>query len=222
MSNAPLGLFGGTFDPIHFGHLRLAEEARSGLGLAQVIWIPAGQPPHRSSPQVSAQHRLAMVRLGIADNPGFTMDEGEAASAAKSYTVTTLARLRAQHGGARPLVLLLGADAFAGLATWHRWQELFALAHLAVATRPGHPLESARWPQALQSEFKRRQIADPETLGQAAGGNIVAFTLTPLDISATAIRSALAAGESARYLLPAAVLDYIALHRLYQNPATTH
>lgn len=221
---APLGILGGTFDPVHYGHLRLAEEARISLGLAQVIWIPAGQPPHRSAPRVSAQHRLAMVRLAIAGNPAFAVDEGEALSEAPSYTVTTLERLRAQpgYGEERPLVLLLGADAFAGLATWHRWQELLALAHLAVATRPSYPLESRLLPPALESEFQTRLARDAQALGQAAAGSIVPFAITALDISGTRIRGALAASGSARYLLPDTVLDYIAEHRLYQNPATGH
>ena len=218
----PLGLLGGTFDPVHFGHLRLAEEARLGLGLEQVLWIPAGQPPHRHAPHVSAHHRLAMVRLAIANNPGFALDTGEALSAAPSYSVTTLTRLRTQYGRERPLVLLLGVDAFALLPTWHRWQELFSLAHLAVATRPGYPLESGSLPPALEQEFQKRLASDAQALGQTTAGSIVPFAITALDISATRIRDTLTASGSARYLLPDAVVDYIAEHRLYQNPAPGH
>lgn len=218
----PLGLLGGTFDPIHFGHLRLAEEARMSLGLEKVVWIPAGQPPHRNAPRVSAQHRLAMVRLAIAGNPDFTLDDGETLSDKMSYSVTTLTRLRNLHGPGKPLVLLLGADAFGGLTTWHRWQDLFALAHLAVATRPGYAVHQESLPPALENEFTTRFASEPQDLGKAASGRIVAFPITSLDISGTAIRSALAAGGSARYLLPDAVLDYIALHRLYQNLSTGH
>jgi len=219
---SPLGLLGGTFDPVHFGHLRLAEEAKTALGLEKVTWIPAGQPPHRSTPGASARHRLEMVRLAIAGNPGFTLDDGETLSEAKSYSVTTLSRLRNLHGAEKPLVLLLGADAFVGLPTWHCWQELFSLAHLAVATRPGYALEPEALPPALQNEFRTRVSSDAKDLGKAPAGRIVAFPITSLAISGTAIRNALAADDSARYLLPDTVLDYIAEHRLYQNPATGH
>lgn len=132
----PLGLFGGTFDPVHLGHLRLAEEAREALGLASVRWIPAGQPPHRGAPRLSGAHRLAMVRLAVAGNPAFQVDGAEVESPGPSYTVTTLERLRRELGPEQPLVLLLGADAFAGLPGWHRWQALLGLAHLVVLHRP--------------------------------------------------------------------------------------
>ena len=124
-TGSPLGIFGGTFDPVHYGHLRLAEDAVIGLGLPRVRWIPAGQPALRDAPRVSAAQRLAMVRLAIEGNPCFEIDSGEVDRQQTSYTVTTLERLRASLGKARPLVLLLGADAFAGLAGWHRWPELF-------------------------------------------------------------------------------------------------
>ncbi len=215
MSDRALGLFGGTFDPVHFGHLRLAEEARSALGLEQVLWLPSGQPPHRPAPRATADHRLEMVRLAIEGNPGFALDAAEAQSAATSYTVTTLERLRSLHGLNRPLVLLLGADAFAGLASWHRWRDLLALTHLAVATRPGHSLESRFLPAELQGEFQARLTHDAQVLSQAPAGAILTFNISALEISGTWIRGALATAGSARYLLPDPVLDYIARHRLY-------
>lgn len=215
MRDAALGLFGGTFDPVHFGHLRLAEEARGALALERVLWLPSGQPPHRTAPGSAAHHRLEMVRLAIEGNPGFALDAAEVQSAAPSYTVTSLERLRSLHGRQKPLVLLLGADAFAGLTGWHRWQELFALVHLAVATRPGHQLESRLLPTALQREFQARLAQDPQALGRAPAGAILPFAITALDISGTLIRKALATDTSARYLLPDPVLDYIAEHRLY-------
>lgn len=135
---APLGLLGGTFDPVHYGHLRLAEEAREALKLPELRWIPAGQPPHRTAPRTAAGHRLEMVRRAVAGNPAFTVDDAETRAPGPSFTVTTLERLRAALPD-RPLVLLMGADAFLGLATWHRWRELLDLAHLGVATRPGFP-----------------------------------------------------------------------------------
>lgn len=212
----PLGILGGTFDPIHHGHLRLAEEARERLALAAVCLIPAGTPPHRHPPQADGPHRLAMVRAAVAANPGLTVDASEIESHGPSYTVPTLERLRAQHGPGRPLVLLLGADAFLGLTTWHRWQDLFALAHLAVATRPSHVLETTHMTPALAAEFSQRQTLSAAALAEAPAGCIIPFGITPLDISATAIRAALATGGSARYLLPDGVLDYISRNRLYQ------
>ncbi|MCB1957752.1 MAG: nicotinate-nucleotide adenylyltransferase [Rhodocyclaceae bacterium] len=217
---APLGLLGGTFDPIHHAHLRLAEEAADALGLAQVRLVPAGQPPHRGTPMSSPEHRLAMVRLATAGNPRLEVDPAEVASPRASYTVLTLERLRAELGPRRPLVLLLGADAFAGLASWHRWREVFALAHVAVANRPGHAPHARRWPAALDPELDAectpRLGSDPAVLAAAPAGHIVPFDMTPLAISATRIRELLGAGLSARYLLPGSVLDYIGKHSLYR------
>lgn len=214
----PLGLFGGTFDPVHYGHLRLAEEAIAQLGLAGVRWIPAGNPPHRGTPQVTAAQRLAMVSRSTADNPRFSVDPAEVEAAAPSYTVLTLERLRAELGPAQPLVLLVGADAFAGLAGWHRWPEILDLAHVAVSHRPGFPVEAASLPTALADAFRQRRLADVGGLRAAPGGGIVTFAMTQLAISATQIRKLLANGLSARYLLPDGVLDYISSHSLYRNP----
>lgn len=214
----PLGIFGGTFDPIHIGHLRLAEEAREQLGLASVLWVPAGQPPHRGGPAVSASDRLAMVAAATADNPAFAVDPAEVQSTLPSYTVPTLERLRGEHGASRSLVLLLGADAFAGLPAWHRWQDLFALAHVAVSHRPGFPIEPASLPAALATEFSRRRSDDPRTLASMPAGSIVTFAMTQLAVSATQIRQLLANGKSTRYLLPEAVIAYIQQRQLY-SPA---
>jgi nicotinate-nucleotide adenylyltransferase len=211
----PLGVFGGTFDPVHLAHLRLAEEARDHLQLTAVRWIPAGQPYHREAPPTAAADRLAMVQLAVADNPAFTVDAAEVHSGQPSYTVPTLERLRAELGPDQPLVLLLGADAFAGIPSWHRWQELFGLAHLAVAHRPGYPLEAAELPPVLAAELTARQT-DATALRHAPAGAIVPFAMTPLAVSATHIRALLAAGNSARYLLQPEVAAYIAAHRLYR------
>lgn len=210
----PLGLFGGTFDPIHLGHLRLAETAREALGLARVRLIPAGQPPHRATPGASGNHRLAMARLATADNPAFEVDAAEVTAAQASFTILTLERLRAELGPERPLVLLLGVDAFLGLPTWRRWTELLDFAHLAVANRPGYTLDAAQMPAAL-ADLVARCKASPATLGAAPAGAIVPFEMTPLAISATDIRARAAAGLSLRYLLPPPVVDYISRHQLY-------
>lgn len=213
----PLGLFGGTFDPVHFGHLRLAEESIAHLGLAGVRWIPAGHPPHRGTPQVTPAQRLEMVLRSTAGNERFSVDAGEVEAAAPSYTVLTLERLRRELGSEQSLVLLVGADAFAGLATWHRWREIFSLAHVAVSHRPGFPVEVASLPADLATEFSTRRQPDAEVLKASPAGAIVTFAMTQLAISATQIRTLLSNGKSARYLLPDAVLDYIRTHSLYRN-----
>lgn len=210
---SPFGVFGGTFDPIHYGHLRLAEDMADALGLERVVFIPAGQPPHRGVPRTAARHRLEMVRRAIAGNPRFEADACEVERDAPSYTVDTLTALRARLRDEQPLWLLLGADAFMGLPTWHDWRRLFELANLAVAARPGTPLLDAdAMPTMLKSEVAQRQ-----SLKDAAGGVLIRQT-PPLDISATAIRDTLARRGSARYLLPDAVLDYIHEHQLYTHP----
>lgn len=210
----PIGIFGGTFDPIHFGHLRLAEEMAEGIGLSRVLFIPAGQPPHRGTPRTAAPHRLEMVRRAIAGNPRFAVDAREVQSPRPSYTVDTLTALRAELGDEQPLWLLLGADAFLGLPSWHEWRRLFELAHIAVAARPGAQLmQSDAMPEVLKNEVSQRQVAAGPDTGPA--GSVLLRQTPPLDISATAIRDTLARHGSARYLLPDAVLDYIHEHQLY-------
>ena len=218
---ALLGIFGGTFDPVHLGHLRLAEEATETLGLSSIRWIPAGQPAHRmvdnKLPQVSAQQRLEMVRLAIAGNPRFDLDAAEVEADQPSFTVPTLERLRHpdQCGTQRPLVLLVGADAFAGLPDWHRWEEIFKLAHIAVAHRPGFPIDTGSLPESLAGIYRERYSTSPAALAEAPAGRIVTFAMTQLAISATQIRSLLANGRSPRYLLPDAVIAYIQSTFLY-------
>lgn len=211
-----IGILGGTFDPIHFGHLRLAEELSQQLDLAEVRFIPSGRPWHRDAPGATPEQRLEMARLAIAGNPRFRLDEREASSGAPGYTVDTLTSLRRELGEAQPLCLLLGADAFLGLASWHRWRELFELAHLAVAQRPGFSLLAEHMESALRGETERRMSSGPQALQAAACGKVLACPITPLDISATHIRSAVKAGQSPRYLLPDAVVDYIQTHHLYR------
>jgi nicotinate-nucleotide adenylyltransferase len=210
-----LGIFGGTFDPIHHGHLRLGIEARQRLGLGTIRLIPAGQPPHRARPGTPAEQRLAMVELATRGLEGFEVDAAEVLCAQPSYTVATLERLRAELGMQRPLVLILGADAFLGLPGWHRWRELFNLAHIAVATRPGYVLADALYGGDLADECPQRLSQRPEVLHDAPAGSIVPFTIPSLDISATLIRQALAQGDDAHFLLPPLVLDYIQTHHLY-------
>lgn len=218
MSTGPVGIFGGTFDPIHHGHLRLAEELAESAKLAEVRFLPSGTPPHRSKPGADAQHRLEMVRLAIANNARFSVDDRETKRAGPGYTFDTLTELRQELGERRPLALLVGADAFLELATWHRWRTLFDLAHIVVAYRPGFPIDSwqARMPEPLAHEYAARFMQQPLAVHLAPAGGIAAVSMTGLDISATFVRTTLKAGASARYLLPDSVLDYIASRGLYR------
>lgn len=217
MSTGPVGVFGGTFDPIHYGHLRLAEEIAEGARLAEVRFFPSGTPPHRSRPGAQPQHRVEMVRLAIEGNARFALDDRETKRAGPGYTFDTLSELRAELGAQRPLVLLLGADAFLELPTWHRWRALFDLAHIAVAYRPGFPIDTwqARMAEPLAHEYAARFMQQPLAVHLAPAGGIAAVSMTGLDISATFVRTALGRGSSPRYLLPDAVLAYIRKHTLY-------
>ena len=213
----PVGILGGTFDPIHYAHLRLAEEVADALDLAQVRFVPASIPPHRASPQVSATHRADMVRLACADNARFALDDRECRRAGPSYTVDTLLELRAELGSACSLCLLMGLDAFLGLTTWSRWERLFELAHIVIAHRPGFALDPAAVPAALARELDARRAQSTRELRQSWAGLVWLQAITPLDISATAIREAIRERRSPRYLLPDSVLDYIHRSSLYKD-----
>jgi nicotinate-nucleotide adenylyltransferase len=220
MGASALGILGGTFDPIHCGHLELARELRAALPLAAVRLVPAGDPPHRSAPVASAADRLAMVELAIAGDRGLEVDAREIRRSGPSYTVVTLEELR-REDRARALVLIVGADAFLGLPAWHRWRELFALAHLVVVARPGVELDLARAP-ALLPEWESRHARDARALLATPAGTIVLQPVTAHDISATAIRRELVRGaagvDAVRGLLPSSVLAYIERNQLYRPP----
>lgn len=214
---AAIGILGGTFDPIHYGHLRLAEEAADACALGHVLLIPAALPNLRSAPHTPAQHRLEMVRLAAASNPRLAVDGRELLREGTSYTVDTLTSLRAELGDECPLCLILGADAFLRLPAWSRWTRLFELAHVVVATRPGYDLDgAARLSAELDAEWRRRRAADPADLRARPAGAIAAIGIPLLEISATDLRARIARRASARYLLPLAVLDYISAHHLYE------
>ena len=215
-SEAPLGILGGTFDPIHTAHLRLAEVACDLFGLAGVIFVPTGQPWHRAHPAASGEDRLAMVRIATAGDSRFSVDASEVLGSAPGYTVETLERLRGQYRRERSLVLLLGADAFLGLPSWHRWRDIFGLAHLGVASRPGHALDAAAMPAALAEEFGRR-CGSPAGLAASPAGTIVPFALSAGTVSATEVRQRLAMGADVGDLLPGGVVDYIAQRNLYPD-----
>ncbi len=215
----PLALLGGTFDPVHYGHLRLADDVRRALGLAQLRLIPAADPPHRGGPHASAAHRLAMLRAALPEFPGLVADDRELRRGGKSFTVLTLEELR-REDPSRPLWLVLGADAFRGLPGWHRWRELFALAHIVVVARPGVSPADAL-PPLLAEEWQHRQTHDSAVLFATPAGRIFQQAVAPHDISATTIRARLARGcdpDELSQLLPPAVLAYIETHHLYRPP----
>jgi nicotinate-nucleotide adenylyltransferase len=206
-----IGLFGGTFDPVHFGHLRAALEVKELLNLDDFRLLPAGIPPHRATPVASAGHRVAMLRLAVAGHPGITVDDRETRRSGNSYMVDTLAEIR-QESGDTPLMLLLGQDAANALDTWHEWRTIFRLAHLVIMRRPD---SAVSWSGELLDRVKPRLVEQPERLGEHPAGYVLPLAVTQLAISSTDIRSRLLAGQSPGFLLPDTVLEYIAQNRLY-------
>lgn len=197
--NRPLAILGGTFDPVHNGHLRVAWEAAEFLD-AEVNLVPAAVPPHRDPPVASAAQRVALVRAALRGQDRIGIDARELHRDGPSYTIDTLAELRAETGPERPLVLLLGADAFAGLPTWHRWRELFDLAHVGVLTRPGH--DGGPLPTELRTKIASRRCPGPAAMRESPAGRVLPVPVTALDISARRIREILAAGGEPRWLVP--------------------
>jgi nicotinate-nucleotide adenylyltransferase len=197
----PLGLFGGTFDPIHNGHLRTAFELLRALKLAEVRFMPTGNPPHRESTQADAEQRLALVRAAVAEQPGFTVDDREVRRTGLSYSVDTLTELRAEFP-LRPLCLLLGMDAFLGLPNWHRWQEILELAHVVVAHRPGW---KAPTQGPLGEAMVDRGTGAIRDLHGSKAGKIYVHAVTQLEISSTELRQLIVAGGDPRYLVPDSV-----------------
>jgi nicotinate-nucleotide adenylyltransferase len=199
-----LAILGGTFDPVHNAHLRVAWEAAEQLD-AEVRMIPANVPPHRDQPIASARERTAILRAALRGQDKLVLDERELRREGPSWTIDTLIELRDEIGPERPLVLLVGADAFLGLPSWHRWGELFDYAHIGVLTRPGH--EIATLPTELRIKVASRRASDPNALLASPCGRVLPMPVTPLEVSATLIRDVLAAGGEPRYLLPDATID---------------
>jgi nicotinate-nucleotide adenylyltransferase len=208
----PLAIFGGTFDPIHLGHLCVAWEASELLD-ADVLIMPSGVPPHRPPPIASAAQRVAMLQVALRDQSRLVLDARELTRSGLSYTVDTMVELRAEQGD-RPLVLLLGADAFAGLTGWHGWRQLFDLAHIGVLSRPG---EQAVLPDVLKDEAAPRWVDDPIAVRSLPSGKLIALSVTPLEISATCIRELIAAGREPRYQLPSGLFDNSSLLAPYRR-----
>jgi nicotinate-nucleotide adenylyltransferase len=206
-------ILGGTFDPVHFGHLRPALDVQQALGVDRVHLLPCRIPPHRTLPRLNEQQRLSLLRLAIADEAGLDIDTRELQRAGPSYMVDTLASLRDEIGE-RPLALALGMDALRGLDRWHRWEEILALCHLVVMQRPGHA-----WPQGdrLGEQVARRRVSDVQALYGAPSGCVLAVPVTQMAVSSTRVRELLRTGRSARYLLPEAVLEHIMQESWYAN-----
>lgn len=204
-----IGIFGGTFDPVHYGHLRAALELKALFELDHVRLIPCATPSHRSQTAASARQRLEMLRLAVGNQQDLVIDAQELEREGYSYTFDTLTALR--KNTAQTLLLFLGSDAFNQLTTWYRWQEIFDVAHVVVITRPDTVLNS------LGHFFKKRLIDDKTLLKKYNAGGLFFQEITQLAISATAIRGMMATGYSPRFLLPDAVIDYITQHQLYKD-----
>jgi len=210
----PIGILGGTFDPVHVAHLRIAQLALDVLRVVQVLWIPTGRPGYRDAPVASAAHRVAMLRLALGGEPRYAIDERELVDGASGYTVDTLTALRRQHDADRALVLLMGDDQFAKLDRWHRWKDLFALAHIAVFARPGDDFPPS---PAVAAEREARGDRANGAWRRRSAGAVIRVEMPPLKISATDLRERIGRGEDLSAWLPAPVIDYVARHRLYQD-----
>jgi len=207
-----IGVLGGTFDPVHFGHLRIALEIFQELDLAEVRFLPCHLPPHRAEPLAAPQDRLAMLRLAVQDQGGFFVDERELQRPGFSYMVDTLESLRTEFP-VRSLCLIMGMDAFASLHRWYHWEQLVTLAHLVIACRPGSDAALSPVVAALVAEHRAVDVAE---LRQHTAGRIWFQAVSQLDISASRIRALVREDKSARYLLPDAVWRYLCENKLYR------
>jgi nicotinate-nucleotide adenylyltransferase len=211
-----IGVFGGTFDPIHYGHLRAALDVHQALALRELRFMPLKVAVHREQPRASAAQRRAMVEAAVAGEPGFRVDDRELMRAGRSFSVDTLTSLRAELDGNRPICLLVGGDAFNGFFDWHRPRDILELAHLVVMQRPGAAIQ--RDPR-LRAEVERRRATRRHELEQTAAGRIWFESVTQLDISSTAIRRLFEQGRSPRFLLPDAVIEIARQCGCYAAPA---
>ncbi len=213
----PIGVFGGTFDPIHYGHLRTAYELLRKLRLPEVRFLPCGTPPHREEPVADAQQRLAMVQMATAGQPGFIVDDRELHRAGPSYSVDTLIDLRAEYPS-RSLCLIVGMDAFLSLPKWYQWRQVLELSHIVVAHRPGW-----RAPDLgpLGELLMDRGTGTVEDLHDARAGSIFIHAVTQLEISSTGLRTLIAEGGDPRFLMPDGVRDVIEKSGCYRRPRET-
>ncbi len=213
----PIGVFGGMFDPIHYGHLRTAHELHEILGLDTLAFLPAGDPPHRAAPLADAETRLAMVWAAVADDPRFFVDDRELRRTGPSYTILTLEEMRAERGG-QPIVLIMGMDAFAGIDRWHRAGDLLSLAHLVIALRPRAAIPHAGFAAEL---LHTRRCDDPARLSAAQAGLVYVSEGTQLDLSSSVVRDVVASGRDPRYLMPEASRRIILARGSYARPGET-
>jgi len=208
----PIGIFGGTFDPIHYGHLRTAFELLQALRLDEIRFVPSGDPPHRGTTVADASLRMDMVRLAVEGQPGFVVDDCEYRREGPSYTFDTLSHLRAEHAD-DPLGLIIGMDAFLGLTGWHRWDEILKLAHIIVAHRPGwRAPDTGELGDIIRTHGTQRL----EDLHDNLHGRVYVHAVTQLEIASTGIRELIAAGRDPRFLMPDPVRDLIVESNCYQ------
>ena len=220
-SERRIGILGGTFDPVHVAHLRVAEEAREALALDRILFVPAATPPHKSGHRISpAADRLAMLRLAVAGNPRFRVSPMEIERRGRSYSIDTLRTLRAQLPAATRITFLVGLDQFREIGTWKEYGDLFALADFAVLSRPSYRLTSPRalLPVAVRSDFCYQ--SDRRTLLHESGNRVLFLNVTALEISATDIRRRASQGQSIRYLVPGGVERYVRERALYARGST--
>lgn len=209
--NSAIGIFGGTFDPVHYGHLRAAVEAMEQLHLDDFRLLPAGTPALRPQAYASAEHRMAMLRLALSPYPDLVLDDREVRRDGPSYMVDTLAEIRDEVGDA-PVMLMIGQDAANALDQWHEWRRLFELTHLVIMRRPESTYD---YSPALLEQVQPRLVTDGQQLNGSPAGLILPLELTQLAISATDIRTRIRKGLSPRFLLPQPVIQYIRAHGLY-------
>ena len=209
-----IGILGGTFDPVHNGHLRLAIEFFERLNLEQLKLIPLHLPPHRDPPVANPEQRLAMLQLALENTEGIFIDECELRKDKTSYTIETITLVKNEIGDV-PVCLLMGMDAFVKIHTWYRWNELLDLVHIAIADRPGNNINE--YDQAVAELIKTHLTGHLSDLHETTAGKIIKLTVPMLDISATQIRNIIASDRSARGLLPDTVIAYINSKNLYKT-----
>lgn len=207
-----IGILGGTFNPIHYGHLRVAQETAEAFGLSQVKFLPAAKPPLKTEPKVMAKQRAEMVQLAITTNPLFSLDTRELERNGPSYTIDTLESLRAEHPR-DGLCLIIGTDAFTHFDQWYRWQQILDFCHLIVVSRPS--IRDLQLTEQLSKLLQQHQSHDIKQLSQQTHGLIAIQTVTALDISSSQIRSLVRAHQNPAYLCPESVIQYIQDHLLY-------
>lgn len=211
LSRKAVGIFGGTFDPVHYGHLRPALEVQECLGFHEVRMLPSARPPHRAQPGASAEHRMEMLRQAIADAPRLVADDCELRRPGSSYMVDTLEDFRARFPET-PLALIIGQDAANALDHWHEWRRLFDLAHIVVMRRPE---ARGEYRDELALEMQERRVEAPEEIHRSTAGCVLPVEITQLEISSTAIRDLIAGGRTPLFLTPPQVIEYILRHGLY-------